>query len=88
PVANLAIRDEAPPERQGAAFGFGASSVSTAHAIGPLGAGLLAAAIGFGFPFLVPGVLLVGVAAILWFTMSGGPVKGSKPVHHPLPPHK
>lgn len=88
PVANLAIRDEAPPERQGAAFGFGASSVSTAHAIGPLGGGLLASALGFAFPFLVPGVLLVGVAAVLWFTMSGGARKGSKPFQHPLPPHK
>lgn len=88
PVANLAIRDEAPPERQGAAFGFGASSVSTAHAVGPLGGGLLASAVGFAFPFLVPGVLLVGVAAVLWFTMSGGERKGSKPFQQPLPPHK
>ena len=65
PVANLAVRSSVPPERQGAAFGAAASVNSVAFGLGPLGGGLLAASYGFGAPFVVPGILLVGTAAAL-----------------------
>ncbi len=65
PVVNLAVRSSVPPERQGAAFGLSASITSAALGIGPLGGGLLAAHFGFEAPFLVPGVLLIGVGVAL-----------------------
>ena len=65
PVVNLAVRSSVPPERQGAAFGLSASATSAALGIGPLGGGLLAAHFGFEAPFLVPGVLLIGVGGAL-----------------------
>jgi DHA1 family multidrug resistance protein-like MFS transporter len=68
PVANLAIRDSAHPGRQGEAFGVAGTATSTGNAIGPLAGGLLASSFGFGAPFLVPGVCLVVVSAIIWGT--------------------
>ena len=65
PVVNLAVRSSVPPARQGAAFGLSASVTSAALGIGPLGGGLLAARFGFEAPFLVPGVLLIGVSVAL-----------------------
>ncbi len=65
PVANLAVRSSVAPERQGAAFGAAASVNSVAFGLGPLGGGLLAASYGFGAPFVVPGILLVGTSAAL-----------------------
>ncbi len=65
PVVNLAVRSAVPPARQGAAFGLSASVTSAALGIGPLGGGLLAARFGFEAPFLVPGVLLIGVGLAL-----------------------
>lgn len=65
PVANLAVRSSVAPERQGAAFGAAASVNSLAFGLGPLGGGLLAASYGFGAPFLVPGILLVGTSLAL-----------------------
>jgi MFS transporter, DHA1 family, multidrug resistance protein len=70
PVANLAIRGSVHPGRQGEAFGVAGTATSTGNAIGPLAGGLLAASFGFGAPFLVPGVCLVAVSAIIW----GGPL--------------
>ena len=66
PVANLAIRGFVHPGRQGEAFGVAATATSTGNAIGPLAGGLLAASFGFGAPFLVPGVCLIAVSAIIW----------------------
>jgi MFS transporter, DHA1 family, multidrug resistance protein len=66
PVANLAIRGSVHSERQGEAFGVAATATSTGNAVGPLAGGLLAASFGFGAPFLVPGVCLVAVSAIIW----------------------
>ena len=65
PVANLAVRSSVAPERQGAAFGAAASVNSVAFGLGPLGGGLLAASYGFGAPFVVPGILLIGTSAAL-----------------------
>ena len=65
PVVNLAVRSSVPSKRQGAAFGLSASVTSAALGIGPLGGGLLAAHFGFEAPFLVPGVLLIGVGVAL-----------------------
>lgn len=66
PVANLAIRGAVHPRRQGEAFGVAATATSAGNAVGPTAGGLLAASFGFGAPFLVPGVCLVAVSAILW----------------------
>jgi MFS transporter, DHA1 family, multidrug resistance protein len=66
PVANLAIRDSVHPGRQGEAFGVAGTATSTGNAVGPLAGGLLASSFGFGAPFLVPGVCLVVVSAIIW----------------------
>ena len=66
PVANLAIRGSVHPGRQGEAFGVAATATSTGNAVGPLAGGLLAASFGFGAPFLVPGVCLLAVSAIIW----------------------
>jgi MFS transporter, DHA1 family, multidrug resistance protein len=63
PVANLAIKDAAPPERQGTAFGVASSATSTGFAFGPIGGGLLASALGFWAAFLVPGAALLALAA-------------------------
>jgi DHA1 family multidrug resistance protein-like MFS transporter len=63
PVANLAIKDAAPPERQGAAFGVVSSATSTGFALGPIGGGLLASTLGFWAAFLVPGAALLTLAA-------------------------
>ncbi|MCA1849444.1 MAG: MFS transporter, partial [Actinobacteria bacterium] len=63
PVANLAIKEAAPPERQGAAFGVASSATSTGFALGPIGGGLLASALGFWAAFLVPGAALLALAA-------------------------
>jgi len=65
PVANLAIRASVPEGRQGAAFGVSASVTSVAFGLGPLGGGMLAAAYGFGAPFVVPGFLLVAASAVI-----------------------
>ena len=65
PVANLAVRQAVPPDRQGRAFGVAASVTSVAFGVGPLGGGLLASAFGFGAAFLVPGVLLLAAAGVL-----------------------
>ena len=65
PVVNLAVRSSVPPARQGAAFGLSASVTSAALGLGPLGGGLLAARFGFEAPFLVPGLLLIGVGVTL-----------------------
>jgi DHA1 family multidrug resistance protein-like MFS transporter len=66
PVANLAIRGSVRPGRQGQAFGVAGTATSTGNAIGPLAGGLLASSFGFGAPFLVPGVCLVAVSAVIW----------------------
>src|SRR4051794_23546000 len=66
PVANLAIRGSVHPARQGEAFGVAGTATSTGNAIGPLAGGLLASSFGFGAPFLVPGVCLIAVSAIIW----------------------
>jgi MFS transporter, DHA1 family, multidrug resistance protein len=66
PVANLAIRGSVHPGRQGEAFGVAGTATSTGNAVGPLAGGLLAASFGFGAPFLVPGVCLIAVSAIIW----------------------
>jgi DHA1 family multidrug resistance protein-like MFS transporter len=66
PVANLVIRGSVHPGRQGEAFGVAGTATSTGNAIGPLAGGLLASSFGFGAPFLVPGVCLVAVSAIIW----------------------
>jgi MFS transporter, DHA1 family, multidrug resistance protein len=74
PVANLAIREAAPPERQGTAFGVASSATSTGFALGPIGGGLLASALGFWAAFLVPGVALLALAAafgLAWVPRSG-----------------
>ena len=75
PVANLLIREVAPPERQGTAFGVASSATSTGFALGPIGGGLLASAIGFWAAFLVPGaaVLLLAVAlGLTWAARAPG----------------
>jgi DHA1 family multidrug resistance protein-like MFS transporter len=63
PVANLVIKEAAPPERQGAVFGVASSATSTGFALGPMGGGLLASALGFWAAFLVPGAALLALAA-------------------------
>jgi MFS transporter, DHA1 family, multidrug resistance protein len=73
PVANLLIREVAPPERQGAAFGVASSATSTGFALGPVGGGLLASALGFWAAFLVPGAAILFVAAILAISWSVRP---------------
>jgi len=67
PVANLAIKEVAPPERQGAAFGVASSATSTGFALGPMGGGLLASALGFWAAFFVPGAALLVLAVIFGF---------------------
>jgi DHA1 family multidrug resistance protein-like MFS transporter len=74
PVANLAIKEAAPPERQGTAFGVASSATSTGFALGPIGGGLLASALGFWAAFLVPGAALLALAAafgVAWAPRSG-----------------
>jgi len=66
PVANLAIRRAVHPGRQGEAFGVAATATSAGNAVGPLAGGLLASSFGFGAPFLVPGLCLAVVSAIIW----------------------
>ena len=66
PVANLAIRGSVHSGRQGEAFGVAGTATSAGNAVGPLAGGLLASWLGFGAPFLVPGVCLVAVSAIIW----------------------
>ena len=66
PVANLAIKNVVPPERQGTGMGVASSAVSAGFAAGPIGGGLLASTLGFWAPFLIPGVLLVAAGAVLW----------------------
>jgi DHA1 family multidrug resistance protein-like MFS transporter len=66
PVANLEIRGAVHSRRQGEAFGVAATATSAGNAVGPAAGGLLAYSFGFGAPFLVPGVCLVVVSAILW----------------------
>lgn len=73
PVANLLIREVAPPERQGAAFGVASSATSTGFALGPVGGGLLASALGFWAAFLVPGAAILFVAAVLAVSWSVRP---------------
>lgn len=66
PVANLAIREAVPSERQGTAFGVAASVTSVAFGVGPLGSGLLASSFGFQTPFLIPTFLLMLAATALF----------------------
>jgi DHA1 family multidrug resistance protein-like MFS transporter len=66
PVANLAIRSAVHPKRQGEAFGLAATATSAGNAVGPAAGGLLASSFGFGAPFLIPGLCLAAVSAILW----------------------
>lgn len=66
PVANLAIRGAVHPRRQGEAFGVAATATSAGNAVGPVAGGLLASSFGFGAPFLIPGVCLAAVSAIIW----------------------
>jgi MFS transporter, DHA1 family, multidrug resistance protein len=66
PVANLAIRGAVHPRRQGEAFGVAATATSAGNAVGPVAGGLLASSFGFGAPFLVPGLCLAAVSAIIW----------------------
>lgn len=71
PVANVLIREVAPPERQGAAFGVASSATSTGFALGPMGGGLLASALGFWAAYLVPGAALLALAVglgLVWAT--------------------
>ena len=67
PVANLAIKEGAPLERQGAAFGVASSATSTGFALGPIGGGLLVSALGFWAAFFIPGAALLVLAATLGF---------------------
>jgi len=67
PVANLAIKEVAPPERQGAAFGVASSATSIGFALGPIGGGLLVSALGFWAAFFVPGATLLVLAATFLF---------------------
>jgi len=76
PVANLAIKEAAPPERQGAAFGVASSATSTGFALGPVGGGLLASTLGFWAAFLVPGAALLVLAASLGLAWAPGIGKG------------
>jgi DHA1 family multidrug resistance protein-like MFS transporter len=78
PVANLAIKEAAPPERQGAAFGVASSATSTGFALGPIGGGLLASGLGFWAAFLVPGAALLVLAAA--FGLAWAPRFGPKKV--------
>jgi DHA1 family multidrug resistance protein-like MFS transporter len=66
PAANMVIKEAVSPERQGAAFGVASSAVAAGFAVGPVGGGLLASALGFSAAFLVPGVLLLAAGAALW----------------------
>ena len=66
PVANLAIRGAVHPRRQGEAFGVAATATSAGNAVGPAAGGLLASYFGFGAPFLVPGLCLAAVSAVIW----------------------
>jgi DHA1 family multidrug resistance protein-like MFS transporter len=66
PVANLAIRGAVHRRRQGEAFGVAATATSAGNAVGPAAGGLLASSFGFGAPFLIPGICLVAVSAIIW----------------------
>jgi DHA1 family multidrug resistance protein-like MFS transporter len=66
PVANLAIRGAVHPRRQGEAFGVAATATSAGNAVGPAAGGLLASSFGFGAPFLVPGLCLAAVSAVIW----------------------
>jgi DHA1 family multidrug resistance protein-like MFS transporter len=75
PVANLAIKEAAPPERQGTAFGVASSATSTGFALGPIGGGLLASALGFWAAFLVPGAALLALAVA--FGLAWAPRLGS-----------
>jgi DHA1 family multidrug resistance protein-like MFS transporter len=72
PVANLAIKGAAPPERQGAAFGVASSATSTGFALGPMGGGMLASTLGFWAAFLVPGAALLVLAASLGLAWAPG----------------
>jgi MFS transporter, DHA1 family, multidrug resistance protein len=76
PVANLAIKEAAPPERQGTAFGVASSATSTGFAVGPIGGGLLASGLGFWSAFLVPGAALLALAAA--FGLAWAPRFGSR----------
>ncbi len=67
PVANLVIKEVAPLERQGTAFGIASSATSAGFALGPIGGGLLASALGFWAAFLVPGAALLVLAAVYVF---------------------
>jgi DHA1 family multidrug resistance protein-like MFS transporter len=76
PVANLAIKEAAPPERQGTAFGVASSATSTGFALGPIGGGLLASTLGFWAAFLVPGAALLALAVA--FGLAWAPRLGSR----------
>ena len=74
PVANLAIKEASPPERQGAAFGVASSATSAGFALGPIGGGLLASTLGFWAAFLVPGAALLALATV--FVLAWAPRLG------------
>src|SRR5215204_953276 len=76
PVANLAIKEGASFERQGAAFGVASSATSTGFALGPIGGSLLASGLGFWTAFLVPGAALLALAAALGFAWAPGIRRG------------
>src|SRR5215204_6548518 len=76
PVANLAIKEGASFERQGAAFGVASSATSTGFALGPIGGSLLVSALGFWTAFLVPGAALLALAAALGFAWAPGIRRG------------
>ena len=76
PVANLVIKEVAPPERQGAAFGLASSATSIGFALGPIGGGLLASGLGFWAAFLVPGAALLALAATFVFVWVPRPRSG------------
>lgn len=72
PVANVAIHDAVPRERQGAAFGVAASAISLGNVVGPLTGGFLSSLLGVWAAFLVPGVFLVIASTSLWALSLGG----------------
>jgi DHA1 family multidrug resistance protein-like MFS transporter len=76
PVANLAIKEAAPPGRQGTAFGVASSATSTGFALGPIGGGLLASTLGFWAAFLVPGAALLALATAFGLAWAPRPGKG------------
>lgn len=65
PTANALIGVLAPPGRQGSAFGLVGSAQALALAAGPLLGGLAASLFGIHSGFLIVGVVLLGLAAVV-----------------------